>query len=379
MSESARAAAGKFLAAVDAIYTAATEPALWPQALQASADVFDDVGANLLWRRDDGSLGVILSPGLSPQSATEYHDKWWPQDIRAHRSVERFFQNPGNALTDRHVVTPKEMDCHPIYTEFLSKQGLQWVAGTFVSPDPRTFVSMSIQRAIGKVPFSDDELDVLSKLAIHVERSLRLSIRLLEAELSNVGLGEALARIGIGVFALDSLKRIVFSNPAGERLLGDGLAVVNQRLLASAHASELNALIERMIRANPADIAESPKPILIPRRRAERPLAVYVLPIANSISPAVEFLTHTRAIVLVIDPSGSEPADPTVVRDLLGLTLSEARIASLVGSGLSPASAAEKLGITEETARSALKRVFAKTGVSRQNELAALLAKLVLR
>jgi len=37
------------------------------------------------------------------------------------------------------------------------------------------------------------------------------------------------------------------------------------------------------------------------------------------------------------------------------------------------------LGITEETARTALKRVFAKVGVSRQSELAALLTKLVLR
>jgi DNA-binding CsgD family transcriptional regulator len=68
-----------------------------------------------------------------------------------------------------------------------------------------------------------------------------------------------------------------------------------------------------------------------------------------------------------------------VVRDVLGLTLAEARVAALVGSGLAPREAAAKLGIAEETARTALKRVFAKVGVSRQSELTALLAKLVLR
>jgi DNA-binding CsgD family transcriptional regulator len=60
-------------------------------------------------------------------------------------------------------------------------------------------------------------------------------------------------------------------------------------------------------------------------------------------------------------------------------TPAEARLAALVGSGLSPRESAEKLGITEETARTVLKRVFSKTGVSRQSELAALLTKPVLR
>lgn len=83
--------------------------------------------------------------------------------------------------------------------------------------------------------------------------------------------------------------------------------------------------------------------------------------------------------MLVIEPESGEPADPAIVRDVLGLTLTEARVAALVGSGLPPRTAAEKLGITEETARTALKRVFSKVGVSRQSELTALLTRLVLR
>jgi DNA-binding CsgD family transcriptional regulator len=53
-------------------------------------------------------------------------------------------------------------------------------------------------------------------------------------------------------------------------------------------------------------------------------------------------------------------------------------MAALVGSGLPPREAAEKLGITEETARAVLKHVFSKTGVSRQSELVMLLSRMVL-
>jgi DNA-binding CsgD family transcriptional regulator len=68
-----------------------------------------------------------------------------------------------------------------------------------------------------------------------------------------------------------------------------------------------------------------------------------------------------------------------LVERLFALAPAEARVAALVGSGLSPRQAAEKLGISEGTVRTTLKHVFTKVGVSRQSELAVLLTKLTLR
>jgi DNA-binding CsgD family transcriptional regulator len=106
---------------------------------------------------------------------------------------------------------------------------------------------------------------------------------------------------------------------------------------------------------------------------------LYVLPIAIASHPAFQLLTHARVIVLLIDPETGTPPDPALVRDVLGLTLGEARVAALVGSGIPPRDAAEQLHISEETARTVLKRVFHKTGLERQSELAALLSRLMLR
>ena len=56
--------------AIRDIYSAALEPARWPAALQAVADVFADVGSILIYARDDGTFGVVCSPSLPATSRT---------------------------------------------------------------------------------------------------------------------------------------------------------------------------------------------------------------------------------------------------------------------------------------------------------------------
>lgn len=104
-----------------------------------------------------------------------------------------------------------------------------------------------------------------------------------------------------------------------------------------------------------------------------------MLPVTSVPAEAGQLLSHARMIVLVMDSESGTPPDPSLVRDILGLTLGEARVASLVGTGLPPREVAARLGIAEETVRKVLKRVFEKVGVSRQSELTALMTRLVLR
>lgn len=68
-----------------------------------------------------------------------------------------------------------------------------------------------------------------------------------------------------------------------------------------------------------------------------------------------------------------------LLQRLFALTPAEARIAELIGSGLSPREAAKKLRVSEGNARTTLKHVYRKVGVSRQSKLAVVLTKLNLR
>nr|WP_244645784.1 helix-turn-helix transcriptional regulator [Bradyrhizobium campsiandrae] len=369
------------MTAIEAIYDAAPNPSLWPQALGVIADCFGDVGALLGWHRDDGSIGTIVSTNLIEAQRDYEESGWTKRDIGAIRASERGYFFNGEPYTNRHVVSKDEIHRDPFFVQFRAQHGLGPFAGVAVSPDPHVGVVLCMQGYAGRSEYSDAELATLSRIGRYVEKSLRLSIRLLDAELAKLGLGDALARIGIGVFALDSLGRVVFSNPAGQRLIGDQLQLVQDRLRIGSGAvrNTIDEVIARTLRGDPRGLMDDPKPVLVQSTGADRRLVVHLLPVAARTSPVEQFLTHTRVIVLAIEQKLDKPADPAVVRDVLGLTLGEARIAALVGAGLPPKEAAERLGIAEDTARNVLKRVFSKVGVSRQSELATLLTKLVLR
>jgi DNA-binding CsgD family transcriptional regulator len=63
---------------------------------------------------------------------------------------------------------------------------------------------------------------------------------------------------------------------------------------------------------------------------------------------------------------------------LLDLTATEARVAQAIASGAQPQEIALSLGVKIGTIRSHMKTIFAKTGTSRQAELALLLTGAVL-
>jgi DNA-binding CsgD family transcriptional regulator len=365
-----------FNRALDLIYDSALQPALWPQALQAVADCFQDAGAVLIWRRESGGFGTIVSPGLNA-AHSDYEKNWQMRDPRPVRSFERAFLSPGDVITDRDVMTAEEIETLPIYTRFLAKYGLGWFASTVLSPDAGMSAGVSVQRARGKPNFSPEELRRVENLARHIERSLRLSIRFFDAENCTMGMREILSRMGIGVFAVDANMKVIFANPAAS----NGAGFVFSGGAGSASVLTPSAREKIWLALARASGTEAPAPahVIIERGDAGPPLTLHVLPVTTGSAASHDLLARARGLVLLADSCGGSAPDPALVRDILGLTLGEAKVAALVGSGMAPRAAAEKLGIAESTARTVLKRVFAKAGVSRQSELVALFSKRSLR
>ncbi|WP_424362408.1 helix-turn-helix transcriptional regulator [Methylocystis parvus] len=360
----------RFSRAVSLIYDAAADPSLWPDALQAFADVFDDVGAVLIWRNAAEGFGTIVSPSLQHGQA-EFERYWWKHDIRTLRGAEKLYAAEQDVLCDYDVVTQEEIDTHPIYTEFLPSLGIGWFGAASVAPEANVSLMVSVQRSRSKPPFTRQELAIVHELARHVEKAFRLSLRLFEAEALNLGLSEALRQADFGVIAVDAAGRVVFANDKARSALGceqeEPLRLSSERARAA-----LQLAIESYGAGAPG---ASLKPLLIEQAPSRPPLIAYCFP-ASRASAVDMMLTRARAMILLADAGTDEPPDPAFLRDTLGLTLGEARVAALIGRGMAPKAAAERLGIAESTARTVLKRVFIKIGVSRQSELTAFLNRI---
>ena len=368
--------------AVGAIYATAMAPDLWPQALEKVAAVFGDMGANLFYIRDDGSFGIVVTPSMQAIQ-TGYDSGWWKEDIRTQRAIEYGYAAGVEAITDRHIASEAEVADHPFYSQFLRPHGAGWFAGVAINPDPGLVLALTVHRSMAeKPPFSDNELAVMTRLGRFAENALRLSSRLLTAEVTNLAFGDVLDRLDVGVFVLDESGKALVVNPAGQEALGKGLTIRDGRLAAAFEPENaaLESAIGLVINADPARPGPIAPPVVLRGDGSADYAVAYVLPVSATYDhPFAKALLDARAIVVVRRSTTDDPVEPALVRDLLNVTLGEARVAALIGAGLQPREAAAKLGIAEETARTVLKRVFAKTGVSRQADLAALLSRLVLK
>ena len=103
------------------------------------------------------------------------------------------------------------------------------------------------------------------------------------------------------------------------------------------------------------------------------PLAVSVIPVRTE---GLSLLVGGPCVlVCVTDLEAGVSLPEQRLRDLLGLSRAEARVALALFQGDTPREAAERLGVSFFTVRGHLVRIFEKTGAGRQAELIRLLSR----
>jgi DNA-binding CsgD family transcriptional regulator len=85
-------------------------------------------------------------------------------------------------------------------------------------------------------------------------------------------------------------------------------------------------------------------------------------------------LKDAAVLVFVVDPARRTSIPVAQMMDAYGLTQAEARVALTSSSGSTIDETARLLGLSPNTIKTHLRRVFAKTGTGRQAELARLIA-----
>ncbi|MGI3164660.1 response regulator [Pseudooceanicola sp. 200-1SW] len=197
------------------------------------------------------------------------------------------------------------------------------------------------------------------------------------------GAWAALDRLAQGIVLLDGRGRVLHANAAAQLVCvaGSGLRL-DQELRAEVEPAHLRQVLRDTLEGEAPLAGVAPVPLQRPDR-GQGPILLLsrLRPEAQVIrsdegGTGAEEAGGPALMVLIVDPARRVAPDPDLLRQALGLTPTEARISSLLASGLRSDAIAETLGVSPATVASHLKSVFAKTETHRQTDLVALLLSL---
>ena len=207
----------------------------------------------------------------------------------------------------------------------------------------------------------------------HLKRAAKLHRRLIATVQQHVP-GEFLDRFDVGLVLLDSRTRVVWANRAASRVLarGDGLKVIGSRLQIQSPRLQhrLRALLDQAGKTLAEKQRTADLSLVVPRLNGGRPYQMLIVSLVNGDIPVVQH--QATLAVLFSDPESVHRPPELLLRELFGLTPTEARVAALLTGGQAIRDLSAQFRVSEESIRWHVKGIFAKTGVSSQAQLVRL-------
>lgn len=248
--------------------------------------------------------------------------------------------------------------------DFLRPLGVLHAIGATIVRDGPIVANITALRPKAKGGFGADVQRLLSALMPHLQNAIHTHRRLAAARLEQQVVLDALDRLPTGLILCDSGGEIAFVNAEARRILDacDGLSM-DRRTLRASRPRDTHALRALITSATSGGAGGH---LALGRPSFSRPLGVDVVPLTL---PPQHGLPPRVVGIFIVDPERQFEGDVAVVARLHGLTPAESELATRLVAGDTLESAADRRGITRETARTQLKRILRKTGARTQVEL----------
>lgn len=355
-----------------ALYDAALRVIDWETALERVAALVDANSGNLGVPTFDPARGLLLD-GYS-----------WRFDIAEAAAVtlsvgecdpwsrvilDKDLRSPGTVLYGSELCEKARLPASPWWSRFMRHADTgDNIVFFFEAPKgaPGGVASLTLHRGIGQDPFDASDANVLLTLRDDIARAMRLSLLYNRNERQRRLSEAALDGLHDAVFVVGAEGAIHTMNAAAELLLQRGdFASASQGRLTSQGPGLARALNKALKEGQASDVVlRSPGGAATKARVA--PLGGRAAQEANLSGPAA---------ICVISTARAADAEMEL-RQLFGLTTSEASVAARLAAGQRVAEIARSRNVAPSTVRAQLKTIFAKLGVGSQVEAAALLASL---
>jgi DNA-binding CsgD family transcriptional regulator len=356
---------------LDAIYDSATDEGLWRSVLVQIADLTHSQGGVLFGQSIRRRIVYFDHNGrLSEECNNAYKERHMHNPWALYMDA----QPAGRVVPSDMVLPVSELRRTPFYDDVLHPQDVAHNAMVAIGKRQDFNASFNLCRSARRGPFDDKELEFVRRLVPHLMRSMALRFRLEGYHALQRAEYHVLDRLAVGIILLDRAGKMIFANKAA-RALGDAgpLSLRNGKpaTTSPSHTRRLDEVVQAALRGAPTASMSLPNPdgglltILVSSVRGRD--------IGRFFDAG---LRDAAALMFVLDPANRTGIPSAWLMDAYGFTQAEAKVALAVSSGLTMPETAKRLGSSPNTIKTHLRRAFAKSGTSRQSELAGLIASI---
>ena len=361
---------------IGAIYEGAMESPPWQAALQLMRDSLQAAHVTLMLRPPSSeNAGVMINTGTVTKQGIESYETHF------------FSMDPFVRLAEGEVVTAEELIGKQwlqstVYQEYLRPLDIRHLLGADIYTKEGIECRLRITRPHSAQPFSAEDKALCAFLLPHLKRSIQLHARLDFLECERQLFAGTVNRMLLGIISFSQNGTLLETNQEARRILAekDGLWLAGNNICVEVtqEGRELQRMVRQALSGTVADkgpgVVEAMS-VTRPSGRAKLGVLVRQIPLGTW----SESRQRPAVAVFLRDPESSS-AQPSheLVRRLFGLTRMEAALALLLAEGLTLDEAAEKMDVRRNTARTHLRSIFCKTGVTRQTMLVRLLLNSVI-
>lgn len=345
---------------------AAFVPALWEETLGSIAAATGSTRAQLIGVDQRGQLAFNIMSSMDESLASDFLQIAGHHDASVNFRIASMAAD-GVLVWEKHYDVAQSRIGDSAYFEACEKHSQSFGCQTSLAVEEGAVVGLALLRDRGEGRTTPEHREFFMAAAAAAQSALQLQ-RSIEEKGAAMAHG-ALDLVGAPIVLIDGFGRIASMTGAADAVIATHPAIdVKARMLVGSRLPDtrhLHQMVRRVIDRHELDAS------LLLQAPGSLPLRVTVRAL-----PAMEMGFGFQPCALVTLGDGGERATSSgnLLREHYRLTSAESEVVGMLAQGKRRVDIADRRGTSLGTVQQQIKSIFAKTGVSREAELLALVA-----
>lgn len=272
----------------------------------------------------------------------------------------------GSVRLSSELFPEEELVRSEFYNDFARKVGMFRPLNAYVRVDEATVLSVGVEEPYARRLLDHDDKPLIAAIAPYLSRAVRLRLKLRSSTAGAAAGWAIVEQLSVPAAICDRVGTILMANAAADSVIGNMRHdAPSPRVIAAPRADQT----ARLLKLIDATAQGGPGGSLVLGGGARR-LLTLVTPLPRQIDDM------PGLVLITLQDASSRSFDAALLRDMFGLSGTQAALAIALYDGETPDDFARRRDIRISTVRTHLAEIFARTGVAGQSELIALLGRI---